>query len=126
MIETYRRLKERKVAEEIDGGFTLIELLIVIVVLGVLAAVVVFSLGGVSSSSDVAACKADGATYNTAIQAYNAQNGIGGATLTNIGVTGVDSNTHFTFTTASGVLQLAVGTAGAVAWTGPSQCSSVQ
>jgi prepilin-type N-terminal cleavage/methylation domain-containing protein len=57
------------------GGFTLIELLIVIVVLGVLAAVVVFSLVGVTGNSAVAACQSDGATVETAIAAFHANNG---------------------------------------------------
>ena len=73
MISTYQRLKRRRNAGEIDG-FTLIELLIVIVVLGILAAVVIFALGGVTGKSATAACQADGATVSTAIAAFNAQN----------------------------------------------------
>jgi prepilin-type N-terminal cleavage/methylation domain-containing protein len=73
MISTYNRLKRRREAGEIDG-FTLIELLIVIVVLGILAAVVIFALGGVTGKSAQAACQADGATLSTALAAYNAQN----------------------------------------------------
>ena len=75
MISTLKRLQDKKAAQEIEGGFTLIELLIVIVVLGILAAVVVFSLGSVTSKSAVSACQADGATINTAMAAYNANNG---------------------------------------------------
>jgi prepilin-type N-terminal cleavage/methylation domain-containing protein len=75
MISTLKKLQDKKAAQENNGGFTLIELLIVIVVLGILAAVVVFSLGSVTSQSAVSACQADGATVNTAMSAYNANIG---------------------------------------------------
>jgi len=55
-----------------EGGFTLIELLIVIVILGIIAAVVVFSVGGVTDTGAVAACKTDTATVSTAEEAYYA------------------------------------------------------
>jgi general secretion pathway protein G len=73
MIGTYQRLKRRRDAGEIDG-FTLIELLIVIVVLGILAAVVIFALGGITGKSALASCQADGATVSTAAAAFKAQN----------------------------------------------------
>lgn len=57
-----------------ENGFTLIELLIVIVILGVLSAVVVFSVGGVTDRGTAAACKADKATIAVAAEAFYAKN----------------------------------------------------
>ncbi|NNN01229.1 MAG: prepilin-type N-terminal cleavage/methylation domain-containing protein [Acidimicrobiaceae bacterium] len=57
-------------------GFTLIELLIVIVVLGVLAAIVIFALAGVQTKAAVSACKTDAKTVETAVQAYETQKGV--------------------------------------------------
>jgi prepilin-type N-terminal cleavage/methylation domain-containing protein len=73
MIATYQRLQKQRADGEISG-FTLIELLIVIVVLGILAAVVIFALGGITGKSQLAACQADGATVSTALSAFKAQN----------------------------------------------------
>ena len=73
MIATYRKLQQQRAAGEIDG-FTLIELLIVIVVLGTLAAVVIFALGGIVGQSAVAACQADGGTISTAMATFSSQN----------------------------------------------------
>lgn len=58
-----------------EDGFTLIELLIVVVILGVLAAVVVFAMGGATSSAHEAACGADRRTVLTAVEAYQAETG---------------------------------------------------
>ena len=100
MISTLKKLQAKKAAQENSGGFTLIELLIVIVVLGILAAVVVFSLGGVTGSSVVSACQADGATVETAMASYNAQ--VVGGTPTNANlvptyIVSFPSSTHYVF-----------------------------
>jgi general secretion pathway protein G len=54
-------------------GFTLIELLVVIVILGILAAVVVFAVGGITDRGKTSACKTDKRTLLTAGEAYIAQ-----------------------------------------------------
>jgi general secretion pathway protein G len=67
-----------------DEGFTLIELLIVIVILGILATVVVFAVGGITDRGGTSACKADLATVEVAVEAYYAQNGAYPANETNL------------------------------------------
>jgi len=62
-----------------EQGFTLIELLIVIVILGILAAVVVFAVGGITNHGDLAACQSDVKTMEVAAEAYYAQNGASAA-----------------------------------------------
>ena len=54
-------------------GFTLIELLVVIVILGILAAVVVFAVSGIQDKGKASACKVEARTVKTAVEAYNAQ-----------------------------------------------------
>jgi prepilin-type N-terminal cleavage/methylation domain-containing protein len=77
-----KQAKER--GEEPEDGFTLIELLIVIVVLGILAAVTVFALSGTTAKSASAACNADAQTVNLALAASNAQNTPGSATVASL------------------------------------------
>jgi prepilin-type N-terminal cleavage/methylation domain-containing protein len=58
-----------------DEGFTLIELLIVIVILGILATVVVFAVGGITDRGEESSCEADLATLEVATEAFFAQEG---------------------------------------------------
>lgn len=54
-------------------GFTLVELLIVIVILGILATVVVFAVGGVADRGQSSTCATDERTIATAVEAYFGQ-----------------------------------------------------
>ena len=56
----------------IEMGFTLVELLIVIVILGILAGIVVFAVGNLTSNAGSNACGTEAKTFYTAVQAYNA------------------------------------------------------
>jgi prepilin-type N-terminal cleavage/methylation domain-containing protein len=69
MLERIRR------ARRDESGFTLIELLIVIVILGILAAIVVFAVNGIQDRGTASACKADVETVTVAAEAYDAQHG---------------------------------------------------
>ncbi|MER5481679.1 prepilin-type N-terminal cleavage/methylation domain-containing protein [Streptomyces sp. NPDC002812] len=58
-----------------QDGFTLIELLVVIVILGVLAAIVVFSVRGIGDKGHDTAVAADAATLRTAEESFCAKHG---------------------------------------------------
>ena len=60
-------------AKQSEEGFTLIELLIVIVILGILAAIVVFAVGGITDRGQTSACKTDKRTLQTAEEANYAR-----------------------------------------------------
>jgi general secretion pathway protein G len=58
-----------------DEGFTLIELLIVIVILGILAAIVVFAVSSTRKDSVTSSCKTDVKSIQLAAEAYKTKNG---------------------------------------------------
>jgi prepilin-type N-terminal cleavage/methylation domain-containing protein len=58
-----------------EKGFTLVELLIVIVILGILATIVVFSVRGLTGKANTNSCKIDHRSMSTAIEAYFADTG---------------------------------------------------
>jgi type II secretory pathway pseudopilin PulG len=128
-------------------GFTLVEILVIIVVLGILAAVVLYALGGITQKSAQAACRADGATVSSAISdldneypnvfeaaastsAASAENLLLGNTYGGPYLSSWPSNsTHYAFTVSNvGVLQVQIGSSGTLGpvatYAGPSSCPS--
>jgi prepilin-type N-terminal cleavage/methylation domain-containing protein len=115
-----------------ESGFTLIELLVVIVVLGVLSAVVIFDLGGVSEKANRAACQADGATLMISIAAFSNLNP--GITVTSGLLQGSldggpfiqswPSNSTFAFSLLNGNLMLSSGGATPVSYAGMGSCAT--
>ena len=66
-----QRLQEKRNEE----GFTLIELLIVIIVLGILAAIVVFAVGTTRDDASASACKTDVKSVQLSAEAMKTKNG---------------------------------------------------
>jgi general secretion pathway protein G len=138
VFERYREIQMRRVDEgSSERGFTLIELLIVIVVLGILAAIVVFSLTGVTGQSKAAACNANGKTIELAANAYTAANGAyppNVAALVGTGTGTVNSylqttpsmaGVTFTLDTTNQTVDVAIGTGTATAYDTPAGCASL-
>ena len=85
MRASREQLRKRRAENGDEGGFTLIELLIVVVILGILAAIVVFAVQSLTSRVPQASCGSDYKTVETALEAYKAQMGnypTGGGTAT--------------------------------------------
>jgi general secretion pathway protein G len=66
---------QRLQAKRNEEGFTLIELLIVIIVLGILAAIVVFAIGSTRKDSVAASCKTNYKAVELSLEAVNTKMG---------------------------------------------------
>jgi len=75
-----------------DAGFTLIEILLVVVIIGILAAVAVPRLGGRVGQSQVSAAKASIGAIGTAIDLYETDNGRLPESLNNLMTKGSEPN----------------------------------
>lgn len=78
MLEKLRKMMRK------DEGFTLIELLIVIIILGILAAIVVFGVSTFRDDANEKACKADRKSTEVAAQAYLAKTGSNASGFSNL------------------------------------------
>lgn len=67
---------ERLQQKRNEEGFTLIELLIVIIVLGILAAIVVFAVSGTRKDAVASSCKAELKSIQLSAEAMFTKNGI--------------------------------------------------
>ncbi len=68
-VENLKKLKSEK-------GFTIVELLIVIVVIGILAAIVIVAYNGVTNRANATKAKTNAATVQKVAEAYNADMGV--------------------------------------------------
>ena len=75
-----------------DAGFTLIEILLVVVIIGILAAVAVPRLGGRVGQSQIAAARAGVGAIGTAIDLYETDNGKLPESLQNLVTKGGEPN----------------------------------
>jgi len=67
-----------------DAGFSLVELLVVLVILGILAAAVVFAVRAIVDDTEVTACEAEQQVVGRAVESWFARNP--GATVPATGV----------------------------------------
>jgi prepilin-type N-terminal cleavage/methylation domain-containing protein len=75
MLHPARKPLLRRSISDIEvSGFNLMELLVVMCILGLLAGILVFALGGTASAGSIASCGADSRVINQAAQALVVEN----------------------------------------------------
>jgi general secretion pathway protein G len=117
MLKHLRNTEDFEQKNLLQKGFTLVELLVVIVILGILAAVVVFAVGGTTDNAQSSACKAEQSTVESAVEAYRVKDGANYPTdakqLVAVANGGTQTDSKFVFL-RSVPANYELGTAGAV------------
>lgn len=93
------------------AGFTIVELLVVIVVIGILAALTIVSYTGIAQKASAAALKADLSSASTKLELYKVVNSTYPPTKTdaeNAGILPINSGTDFQYTVSGGVYSMSV------------------
>ncbi len=85
-------------AKQGSRGFTIVELLVVIVVIGILAAITIVSYTGITAKANTAKAQSNANAVQAVAEAMNADNGFYPAkvvdTLANYGLTGGSASSH--------------------------------
>lgn len=88
-------------AKHKDSGFTIVELLIVVVVIGVLAAIVIVAYNGITNSAKESAIKTDLQAVGKKLEIYKATNGSYPANTTQLGTADIKASKSIYDTTGN-------------------------